>query len=361
MSLSPLLPDRHPQMIFFTADIFDNLPVKDDTASMEHPVYSLSTKRDLRALEYENNGVSVKISPSYDHGLPTIFDKDILLYCGSILMEQINIAIRKAETLGRETYTLPPKTIRFSAHDLLVTTNRPTCGNGYRRLKEAFDRLTSCYITTNIKTNKRNIHKGFHILENFDVIEKSSVNRRMVRLEVTLSDWFYNSFIGMEVLTINRKYFQLRKPIERRIYELARKHCGSQVKFKISIDKLHEKTGSISPLKNFRFYLRKIIETNHLPDYQLYLADNDVVHVTYTPDDKTKARSLMDEITPENTPRIKPATIERARNLTREAGTGWDFYVLQEQFTIELQKGFKPKSVDGAFMEFIKKKIKKCA
>ena len=118
----------------------------------------------------------------------------------------------------------------------------------------------------------------------------------MVKLEATMSDWFYNSLLGKEVLTINRKYFKLRKPLERRLYELARKHCGTQGEFKIGLEKLHKKTGSTSPLKKFRYYLRKIIKTNHLPDYQLFLADNDVVHFSYTPDDNTKARSLMDKV-----------------------------------------------------------------
>lgn len=216
-------------------------------------------------------------------------------------------------------------------------------------------------ITTNIRTNNIKQSEGFHIIEKYRIVEKSHINSRMVKLEVTMSDWLYNSLVGKEVLTINRKYFQLRKSLERRLYEIARKHCGEQPQFCVGVDKLQKKTGSTALSRNFRTYIKKIAETNHLPDYQLYLADNDVVHVTYTPDDKTKSRSLMDEITPENTPRIKPATIERARNLTREAGTGWDFYALQEQFTIELQKGFEPTSVDGAFMEFIKKKIKKCA
>jgi len=344
MTFSPLFSDHHPQMDFFTADIFDNLPVKDDMASMEHPIFSLTTKPDLRVLKYENNGVSIVISPSHEHGLPTIFDKDILLYCGSLLMEQINKGI------------IPSKTIRFSARDLLVTTNRQIGGSGYTLLGKAFERLHGVSITTNIKTNGKRQSKGFHILESYEVIEKNHVNRRMVRLEVTMSDWFYNSLIGREVLTINRKYFQLRKPLERRLYELARKHCGTQAEFKIGLEKLHKKTGSTSQLKLFRYYLRGIIKTNHLPDYQLFLADNDIVHFSYTPDENTKARSLKDGISP----KIKPKTIERAKAMTIKAGTGWDFYALQEQFTTQLMEGFKPDNVDGAFIGFIKKKTDKC-
>ena len=47
-----LFPDRHPQKDFFILDIADVVP-KDDTASMEHPLFSLATKPDMRHLLYE--------------------------------------------------------------------------------------------------------------------------------------------------------------------------------------------------------------------------------------------------------------------------------------------------------------------
>ena len=57
----------------------------------------------------------------------------------------------------------------------------------------------------------------------------------MEAVEVTLSEWLYNAVLGKEVLTISRDYFRLRKPIERRLYELARKHCGNQEKWTVGL------------------------------------------------------------------------------------------------------------------------------
>lgn len=142
-----LLPERHPVQDFFIADIFDNIPVKDDIASMEHPVFSLSKKRDIRNLEYKNGNFTITFKPTTD-GLPTIFDKDILLYCGSLMMKEINRG------------NIPPKKLRISSHDLLVATNRKTSGEGYRLLKKALDRLKGVSIKTNIKTNN---HQCFWI------------------------------------------------------------------------------------------------------------------------------------------------------------------------------------------------------
>jgi len=345
MPLPPLLPERHPNLDFFIADIFDSIQVKDDMASMEHPIFSLSTKIDHRVLEYKSNGVSVSISPSYKHGLPTIFDKDVLLYCGSLIMDKINNDI------------IPPKTLRFICHDLLVTTNRPTNGDGYKRLKEALERLTSCFITTDIETNKIRQSKGFHILESYEIIDRSPLNNRMVKIEVTLSDWFYNSLIGKSVLTINRDFFRLRKPLERRLYEIARKHCGHQKEWKIKLQNLQLKTGSTSPEKKFRYYIRNIAKTNHLPDYGISISDNDIV---------TFSRFAAFDISEQeflNAPkiRIKPQTMEYAKKITIEAETGWDFYSIHAQFCeFNANKEELPKNIDGAFVNFVRKKIAKC-
>src|SRR3546814_8985814 len=83
---TPLLPVRHPNQDLFICDVLDAIP-KDDMASMEHPVFSLSTKPDNRMRRYEHNGNVIEIIPS-GKGLATIHDKDILLYCISQRSEE---------------------------------------------------------------------------------------------------------------------------------------------------------------------------------------------------------------------------------------------------------------------------------
>jgi plasmid replication initiation protein len=337
-----LLPDRNPQPDFFIADIFDNLPFKDDMASMGYPMFTLSKNKDLREIHYEKNGVNIFISPSFSHGLPTIFDKDVLLYCGSLLMEQINKGI------------IPPKTLRISTYDLLKATNRITTGEGYNLIEKALNRLTGVLITTNIKTNKAEQSKGFHLIESYEFIKSSFVKDRRVALEITLSDWFYNSIIGKEVLTINRDYFRLGRALERRLYEIARKHCGSQKEWVVSLQTLYEKSGSTAPLRKFRFFIHEIAAANHLPDYTMTLADSDMVTFRSTNDAKQPVNDLSD------LPSLSPDTIRKGATLVEEAGTGWDYNAIRQQFTKELIDGFKPKSADGAFINFVKKKVKKC-
>ena len=257
MALSPLLPERHPQKDFFIADIFDSLPFKDDAATMEHPLFTLSTKPDKRVLNYSQNGIEIEIQPSY-YGLPTIFDKDVLLYCGSQLMERINRG---------DQY--PSKTLRISLHDLLVVTNRETSGTGYKLIKKSLYRLTGSLIRTNIETGYVKQESMFHILESADFIESKRIKGRLVSIQITLSDWFYNSLIAKQVLTIDREYFRLRKSIDRRLYEIARKHCGNQHHWVVNLDTLHSKTGSRDVLSKFRAAVKLLEKENHLPEYKV--------------------------------------------------------------------------------------------
>lgn len=333
--MEPLLPVRHPNRDFFACNIFEDLTsFKDDMASMEHPVFSLSTKPDMRILHYEHNGNTITIKPTSD-GLPTIFDKDILLYCASSLRAAIN--------RGDE----PSPYVRFAAYDFFVSTNRKTCGVYYQNFEDCLNRLRGTTINTNIKTNGITIAKGFGLIDSWKAIKRDN-QKRAIAVEIKVSDWFYNSILANELLTINRDYFRIRKPIERRIYEIARKHCGDAKSFKIGLDKLHKKTGSSSSLREFRRMVGKTTLTNHLPDYEIALSDD---MVTFT------NRNVKEPAPPPLPPLycgplLKPETYEKARAIA----PGWDVYALEKQWCEWIEKKGMPKRPDGAFIGFCKKK-----
>ena len=251
-----LLPDRHPVRDFFIADVLD-WALKDDRHSMEHPMFALSKIPDIKERRYEHNGNSITITPSIK-GLATIWDKDILIYAVSQLVAAMNA--------GRQD--LSP-IIRLTAYDLLVSTNRHTGGGDYDQLQKAFERLAGTRITTDIRTNGVRQREGFGLIDAWKIIEKHPVNGRMVAIELRLSDWLYNAILGREVLTLSRDYFRLFGGLERRLYELARKHCGHQARWTIGVDLLHKKTGSTATLRKFRELLKRTAETDALPDYRI--------------------------------------------------------------------------------------------
>jgi len=100
----------------------------------------------------------------------------------------------------------------------------------------------------------------------------------MVAVEVTLPEWLYRSVTAKHVLTLSPDYFRLRKPLDRRVYELARKHCGSQPKWRVKMPTLHNKSGSQDKLYKFRAAMKLLAATNELPDYRMSIdANNDMV------------------------------------------------------------------------------------
>ena len=103
-------------------------------------------------------------------------------------------------------------------------------------------------------------------------------DERMIAVQINLSEWLFNAIQAREILTISPDYFRLRKPIERRLYELARKHCGDKSQFIIGAALLQEKCGSQSTLKEFRRNLREVVLSDTLPEYRMQLdAERDQV------------------------------------------------------------------------------------
>ena len=250
------------QLDFFVANIVD-AAAKDDLVSMEHPLFALRAG-DKRTRHYTRAGASVSVKPGQD-GCATIHDKDIWIYCISQVVESIN--------RGRQV----SRTVRFTAYDYLTATNRDASGRAYERLIASLSRLKGTVIETDLETAGQHQRAGFGLLDAWRVIERTD-DGRMVAVEVTLPDWLWRSVMDGRVLTLNEAYFRLRKPLDRRIYELARKHCGMQPSWRIKISTLLEKSGSTGSVREFRRQVKELVDSAELPDYRaVFDSDNDVV------------------------------------------------------------------------------------
>src|ERR1700722_1704058 len=250
-----LLPAKHGKGDLFICDVADAV-LKDLIPQMEHPFYSLSKKPETAIRRYEHNGNWLEIIPSVK-GLATIYDKDILIYCISQLMEKL----KRNEPVGHR--------VRITSRDLLVFTNRGTAGKDYHALCEALDRLAGTRIKTNIRTGEEEQIDSFGLIDAASIRRKHGLDGRLLWVEIKLSDWVFNAIRGQEVLTLHPDYFRLGKPLERRVYELARKHCGKQPTWTISLETLLKKSGAQSVLFRFRQMIKHIAMHDHLPDYRV--------------------------------------------------------------------------------------------
>lgn len=306
-------------------------------ASMEHPVFTLSTKPDMAPRPYRRGDDFMLVSPS-PKGLATVHDRDVLIYCISQCMAAFNE--------GRQVH----RTMRFKAHDLLVATNRQTSGRGYELLKDALRRLQGTQIETNIKQGGKEYFKVFSLIDSAEIVRETR-DGRMLDVEITLSDWVFDAIENNNVLTLNRQYFFLRKPLERRLYEIARKHCGAQAGWKVGLELLRDKCGSNSTVKEFRRLLGKIIDDDdqhdHMPDYLFQIEDDNVL--------VRPKRDIMQTALPLGISSLRLAadTHEDARRLA----PGWDMHHLENEWrSWVLEKGISVKDPDKHFLSFCKKR-----
>lgn len=324
-----LLPIRHPQGELFLCDLGD-VPLKDDTASMEHPIFALSTKPDKSVRVYEHNGNKLTVTPSVD-GLATIYDKDVLIFAISQIMEAKNQGLPYS------------KKVTFNAMDFLRFSNRMTNGRGYEGLNDALKRLRGTNLETNIETNDERQIEGFGLIDKYHI--RTQLNDGTVTAwGITLSDWMFNAIEANEVLTLHPDYFRLRKPLERRLYEIVRKHCGTQKEWKIGVELLLKKTGSQTTLKKFRQLLKPIMEADHLPDYSAQYAGEDNEFVIFTNRRHEVKKIVSGRIV------LQTETYAKAR----EAAPSWDIYYLEQEWRSWMNDSGKgaPENPDAAFLGF---------
>ncbi|AKZ66174.1 replication initiator protein A [Candidatus Palibaumannia cicadellinicola] len=241
---------------FFIADELEIHSFRNEIASMEHPFFALKGG-DKNIRKYINGNINITIKPTVD-GIATIFDKDIWIYAISKLQEAMNYGL------------IISRTVYFTPYNFFLTTSRNTSGRSYSELRKTLSRLKGTIIETNIFYKDKQEIVGFGLIDSWRIIKNTEGNFKYGMIEITLPYWLYQSLYKRKILKISSDYFKIRKAIDRRIYEIARKHCGNQKEFIISIEKLYLKTGSTSLLKMFRHNIKQLAKKNNLPEYNIY-------------------------------------------------------------------------------------------
>lgn len=305
---------------------------------MEHPLFSLSVKKDMAAFEYQQGNVKVKITPAAQEGRANVFDRDILIY----VLSQLMVAKNEGQEIGRR--------VRISAYDLLKATNRHTTGQAYATLRRALTRLQFTQIETNIHDHGIGEWRSISFITDARIVKEDSTGR-LLSVELEMGDWLVKAIENKNVLTLHRAYFQLRKPLERRLYELARKHCGKQDVWRIGLDKLQHKTGSTSTTKEFKRLVKAICQADeeqaHMPDYRFRLL-HDVLEVSPKPEFIERYQDSESHAS-KTSICLSPEAYEKAR----EAAPTWDVHVLEQEWRMWMSE--PPRHADGAFLGFCRK------
>ena len=252
--------DQHPLTGFFTgSEIIDYAP-KDDPEMMQRPFFSLSKRKRNKAIEYTSpdGSIWVRVEANPLHGMATIWDADILIWCISRLM-----ARRQAgeNDIDGAIHTTP--------YELLTGIARDTGGEDYRRLMAALTRLMTTRVETNIRAGKRRF-ASFHYLDGVEGASDDPNSDELKSISIRVPDWLLHGIMNGSVLTLDREYFTMKGGIERALYRAARKHAGSQAQgWTCRMSVLHEKTGSEAAVKMFAFKVRDLCQRDELPRYAM--------------------------------------------------------------------------------------------
>lgn len=330
-----LKPVRHPQGDLFVCDITDVI-LKDDLASMEHPFYSLSKKPDREPKRYEYKGKWIEFRPSFK-GMPTIYDKDLIIYA----ISQLIAGMRDGRPLS--------KRVQIDPYAFLVFTQRGVGGRDYDALVDSLDRIDGTRFRTNILFEGTRTDEWIGLIDGAKMQTDARTNK-IKMLELRLSDMVIESVQEMKVLTLHRDYFRLSRPIERRIYEIARKAVGQNESWMFKMSTLHHKSGSKGSIREFRRQIKPIVEGDYLPDYMISY-DDDADTVTFInrhtmPRDtdviEHDAQSIIN--------RVSPDALHEARSIA----IGWDIYFVIQRFGVWWVNIGKPvtHNPDALFLKF---------
>ena len=260
-------PKAESQTDFFVPTLYD-VGTKDSRSIMDVAVFRLS-KRDRRAgevIHYELSDGHVTVSGGAA-GMASVWDYDLVLMAVSHLTEQMNrFREGKAER--------PSRIFRPHVADVLRFCRRSDGGKQKDDLVETCIRLNTTHVAVQrIKKNSNGkaitVDEGEPLISRYKIIKSDT--GKPEHIEIELADWMYREITdgkNPEVLTVHPDYFLIDPGIGRFVYRLARRAAG-KTEAKWSFQTIYDRSGSSGTLKKFTENLRKIINSNNLPEYSI--------------------------------------------------------------------------------------------
>src|SRR5438034_4002433 len=246
------------QLSLFRA-LSGDLAPRDAQDLMAYPFFSLAKSRRVAPIDFRAGTILIRVEAVPEHGMATIWDADVLIWAASQIVEARDTGLKTSRLMATTPY------------EILTFVGRGTSVRDYDRLKAALDRLQSTTVVTSIRQpTERRRHRFSWINEWKETADSHGKPRG---LELILPDWFYTGVLNDAlVLTIDRGYFDLTGGLERWLYRLVRKPGGRQrAGWSFDVVHLHAKSGILSPLKHFAYDVRRIVQRQTMPGYQLVL------------------------------------------------------------------------------------------
>lgn len=237
---------------------------------MAYPYFSLAKRKRVAPLVFSSpaNDIEITVHGLPDYGLASIYDADILLW----LTAEIRRHYEKGGLIERK--------VHFNPRTMLNQIGKAKGGRQIDTLKNALIRLSTNFVHTTVRTEHQKQEGGFHWIDNWTTATDQDGEEPTGLWSATLNEWLVQGIVqDNNILTLNPAYYRLTSGLEKRLYQIARKHAGKQAHGTfITMVALHAKAGSGDTLKQFAYEVRCMArEKGCILDYNLKVSYHDDV------------------------------------------------------------------------------------
>lgn len=282
------------QLSLFVAEDKDLTP-RNIQDIMAYPYFSLSKRKRVSPIRFESKdgNIRIEVEGLERVGIASIYDGDFLIWAAT----QIR---RQHERTGEA-----PRTVFFTPNQVLRHLGKKVGGENYKQLENTLERLKTTYIRTTVRSEHLEKRGGFSWLDDWTTHENRKTGEPLM-WTMTLSNWLYQGILQDDnILSLNPAYYLLSGGLEKRLYQIARKHAGIQPwGWALPMETLYAKTGSDEELKFFAHKIRTFSKESYpILEYAMNVhrdEETNIEMVRFTPRDQLpKRHPLYQEATKE--------------------------------------------------------------
>jgi len=231
--------------------------VRDVMNLMDTPFLALSKNRKKPIIYESPDGTrKTKISAHRECFLASIYDWDIIIFIAGKMQEIIN-----------DRSDVPPRTLTVPRHEILKELHKHNVNTQQKELENSLHRLKRTAIDTTICNEEGRYKSDFGFIDSWEYTERKDKKE----IKITLSQWLYDLICTKgSLLKVDVLYFKMTSGLKKFLYRTARKCVGHNIdRWELSVETLHEKSGSESSFRLFKSKLKKAVLENDIPGYSM--------------------------------------------------------------------------------------------
>ncbi|VXD01980.1 Replication initiator protein A [Oceanicaulis sp. 350] len=221
-------------------------------------VFSMETK-----IATERDTAYVRLKGNQD-GVATIFDKRLLVYIHTLIIQAINDGLT------------PSRQVNFTPYDYFKAIGKSPGKQDYERLKDSLRRLKGTTIETDRTAGEISALSGVGWIDSYSFKRKVTARGEMNGgISLVLSEWLFEMMTATsKTLSVHPGYFKLTSGVKMRIYELCRRFVGHQtIPVRMNLELFHQRlNGGRGRTLDIKYAIKAVHEEGGILGYDIEVA-----------------------------------------------------------------------------------------